>query len=132
MAFTYTEDLSIDRDYVRFQTGDTDEATAFLSDATITSLVSTYGRTEAVIQALQYIIRRLSQPNFRADWLQVDYEKARAGFQKMLDDKQIELGRNRITARAGHAYRADSRQTETPTYDATNWSQFDDDEDGLW
>lgn len=119
MAFTYTEDLTIDRDFIRFHTGDTDveSGACFLSDAVITSLVSVEGSKEkAVIAAIEHIISKLSQPNFEADWLKIDNKSAREGFQKLLAEKQAKFGSKRFVGTAAHTYRADSQQTETPTY----------------
>jgi len=119
MSFTFTEDLAVNRDFVRFHTGDVVEAESFLSDALITSLLATYAsKQEAVIGALRYIIMRFSQPNFRADWLQVDFKSAREGYERLLVEKQGEFGINPITATAIHTYRADSNQTEPPDYSA--------------
>ena len=68
MTFTYTEDLTIERDFVRFHTGDVVETESLLSDAIITSLVASTGSKEkAVIAAIQHKIARLSDPNFKAD-----------------------------------------------------------------
>jgi len=72
MTFTYTEDLTVARDYVRFHTGDTVSDQAYLTDEIITSLLAVESSTNAaVIAAIEHIMARLSQPNFRADWLQV-------------------------------------------------------------
>src|SRR5687768_5115924 len=72
MAFSYEEDLEIERDFVRFWTGDTVEGEHFLSDEIIASLLTVEGtRQKATLAALRSIISQLSKPNFRADWLQV-------------------------------------------------------------
>lgn len=117
MTFTYTEDLTVGRDFVRFHTGDVVSAQAFLSDEIITSLIATTGSKErAVIASFRHIITRLSQPNFRADWLQVDNDKAREGYEHLLTAKMRELGVNEITASVTHVYRADSGTTEEPDF----------------
>lgn len=93
MTFTFTFDLSVERDYVRFHTGDTSEAEAYLSDELITSLISETGsKQQAVISGLRYILIQLSKPNFKADWLQLDYEKAQKSYRQLLADKIRELG----------------------------------------
>lgn len=121
MAFTYAEDLSIDRDYVRFHTGDTDPDGYFLSDAIIISLVEEEGdKQRAVVAALEYIISQLSQPNFEADWLRVDHKAAREGYQQLLATKQEKFGLKRFTGTATHTYRADSQRSEAPTYPETD------------
>lgn len=117
MTFTYTENLTDDVDFVRFHTGDVVSSQAWMSDELITSLVSTTGSKErAVIAAFRHIITRLSQPNFRADWLQVDNASARAGYEKLLTEKKRELGISTITADVVHTYRGDSAATEEPDF----------------
>lgn len=117
MAFTYAEDLSIERDYVRFHTGDTIEAESFLSDAVITSLITSEGsKQKAVIAAIQYMIARLSQPNFKADWLQVDNRTAVQSLKDLMTLKRTELSVPRFEATVVHVYRADSAATEEPDY----------------
>lgn len=118
MAFTYTEDLTVDRDFVRFHTGDTREGESYLSDAIITSLLAIEAtKQQAVIAAIKYIIAQLSTPNFRADWLQVDYATARKSYTMLLREKQREFGLNAITSRAQHNYRADGTLSKAPDYD---------------
>jgi hypothetical protein len=117
MTFTFAEDLTISRDFVRFHSGDTIEAEAFMSDALITSLVTSAGSKErAVIQAIQYKIARLSDPNFKADWLQVENDTAVKSLQALLSLKRTELGIPRFEATITHVYRADSAATEEPDY----------------
>lgn len=117
MTFTYTEDLTDDVDFVRFHTGDVVSDESFLSDGIITSLVATTGSKEAaVIAAIRHIIARLSTPNFRADWLQVDNEAARRGYETLLKEKQKELGFGALVSTGINTYRADSAQTEEPDY----------------
>lgn len=117
MSFTYTEDLTIERDFVRFHTGDVVEAESLLSDALITSLVATAGSKEkAVIAAIQHKIARLSDPNFKADWLEVDNKSAVASLMALLALKRAELGVSRITGSVVHVYRADSAQTSEPDF----------------
>ncbi len=111
MTFTYNGTLATDLDTVRFWIGDTDEASAWLSDETITALLAAQGSVGgAVIAGIQYIIRKLSTPNFRADWLQVDNATARAGYEKMLAEMRREFGLAAVTASAVHTYRFDSDQ----------------------
>jgi len=116
MAFTFTEDLSVARDFVRFHAEDTIEGESMLSDALIASLIATYGQNKAVIQALEYKIQRMNKPSFRADWLQVDPKAAVAELRKTLAEKRTLLGIPRFSASATHVYRADSAQTEESDY----------------
>lgn len=117
MTFSYDEDLTDDVDFVRFHTGDVVEGESFLSDEIIASLVTTKGSKEAaVIAGIRHIIQRLSQPNFRADWLQIDNKSAREGYQAMLADKQAEFGLNTLVGGVVRPYREDSAQVEAPDY----------------
>lgn len=117
MTFTYTEDLSIDRDYVRFHSGDTISAESVLSDALIASLITSAGsKQRAVIAAIQHKIALYSQPNFKADWLTVDNKAAVASLRGLLADKRAELGVSRYVASVTHVYRTDSAATEEPDY----------------
>lgn len=117
MAFTYTEDLLIERDFVRFHTGDVVEADSLLSDGLIASLVViSGGKEKAVIAAIQHKIARLSDPNFRADWLEVDNAAAVKSLQALLAQKRAELNVPRFTSSVTHVYRADSAATSEPDY----------------
>lgn len=121
--FTYAGDLTTDRDFVRFNTGDTNADTSFLSDEVIASLVATEGTKEkAVIAGLEYIITQLAKPDFRADWLSVDHAAAREGYERLLEQKRKKFNltvKTKLTARAVSVYRVDSLQTDadytTPT-----------------
>lgn len=127
MAFTYTEDLTVNRDFVRFHTGDVVSAESFLSDAIITSLLATYSSKQtATIAAIRYILTRLSQPNFTADWLTVDNKGAIDSYRQLLREKQAEFGIAAITASAVYTYRADSLQTEEPDYSDGTVDEDDD------
>lgn len=113
MAFTYMQDLTVPRDFVRFYTGDTVEASSLLSDEVIASLIATTGGKEtAVIAALRHILTRMSQPDFRADWLQVDYAAARAGVMTRLADAERQFGLDALTVESITTYRADSDASE--------------------
>jgi hypothetical protein len=117
MAFTYTPSATpSDRDRVRFHVGDTVEAQHYLEDEDIEMLLAEAGTWQrAVIGGLKYIIARLSQPNFRADWLQVDHKSAREGYERMLVQKRQEFGIAAITATAVSVRRSDSVRGCEPT-----------------
>jgi len=118
VTFTYGEDLTVNRDFVRFWSGDTVSAESFLTDEIITSLLAVSASKEAAaVSAIQYIIRRLSQPNFSADWLTVDMKSAREGYEKLLADVRRQLGVASLTATTGYTWRPDSGMTEAPTFD---------------
>lgn len=109
MSFTYAGDLSVNRDWVRFEIGDTTQDQAWLTDEVIASLISTTGSKEAaVIKGLKYIITQLSKPDFRADWLSITNGDARKGYESMLTEKRIEYGLNNVTSSVVLTYRSDS------------------------
>lgn len=118
MAFSFDTALTSNLDKVRFHIGDTEETGYYLHDATITALLSSEGGVHgAVIAGILYIIAKLSQPNFTADWLTVDNASARKSFEALLKQKRREFGLPLITAQSAHVYRLDSLQTEAPDYD---------------
>lgn len=114
MAFTFDPALSNNTSLVRFHIGDTNENGHYLEDATINYFVTNYDLATAVIRCIQYIITQLSTPNFSQDWLTVSNEQARAGYEKLLKSKAIELGISLTGAVASSTislpYRADSYQ----------------------
>lgn len=117
MTFTFTDDLTIPVNFVRFYSSDTVQAEAFLSDELITSLITDAGsKQKAVIAAIEYKIARLSQPNFKADWLQVDNKSAVDSLLKMLAARRAQFGVPAVTASVMHVYRADSAATEEPDF----------------
>jgi hypothetical protein len=117
MAFTFGEDLTEARDYVRFHTGDTIDP-GFMSDALIASLITSEGSNNAaVITGLEYICALLSRPDFKADWLTVNNAEALKGYERRLAAKRSAFGVPRFTASVTHVYRADSDATEEPEYD---------------
>ena len=118
MTFTFDTDLSTDLALVRFNIGDTSEEGAYLADETITALLSQEGTIgKAVIASIRYILTQLSTPNFKKDWLSVDYKTAREGFEKLLIDKaeefDISLTRGiKLVSSISNVSRADSYQTD--------------------
>lgn len=93
MTFTFAADLSTDLAIVRFHIGDTSEDGAYLADETINALLTSEGSVGgAVVASIRYILTQLSVPNFKKDWLSVDYEKARTGYEAMLKQKASEFG----------------------------------------
>ena len=115
MTFTYGEDLTDNGDFVRFHSGDTVSAQAYLTDEIITSILAVESsKQHAVIAAIQYIVARLSQPNFSADWLTVSHEQARKGYETVLAMKRREFGISKHVVSTTHVYRVDSDATEEP------------------
>lgn len=119
MTFTFDEALTTDLAFVRFHSGDTVEAESLISDELINGLVTLAGSKEAAaVQAIEYKITLMSQPKFKADWLEVDPATAIAGLRAMLATKRKELGvtENVIDSGVTHVFRADSQQTSEPDY----------------
>lgn len=116
MAFTYTEDLTVDADFVRFHTHDTVENESQLSDAIITSLLATETTKEnAVIAGLTYKMHALLVPDIDADELTIQNNKEAAdGYRKLIGDKKTEFGVPTYVATVTYTYRADSDATEEP------------------
>jgi hypothetical protein len=114
MTFTYDITLSTDLSQVRFNIGDTNEKGAYLADETINALLTSEGSVGgAVVASIRYILTQLSTPNFKQDWLSVDYEKARQGYEKMLKDKSQEFGISlgaSVSSTIAQPYRSDSYQ----------------------
>jgi hypothetical protein len=128
MTFTFSNTLSTDLAKVRFHTGDTSEDGAYLADETITALLTSEGSVGgAVVACLKYIITQLSVPTFRKDWLSVDSQSARQGFENLLKVKAQEFGIAAFgvttTATIANPYRADSYQYTSATSRETTESE---------
>lgn len=106
--------------HVRFEIGDVNSDRQILQDETINAVIADTGSWQtAVIACIENIIMQLtSQPDFRADWLQVDYRTALEYYQKMLPLKARQLGvpMGQVRANARYIWRPDSNQTSEPTY----------------
>ena len=121
MTFTFDNTLSTDLALVRFHTGDTSVEGHYLDDETLTYLITTHGVAGAVIRAIDYIITQLSQPNFKLDWLTVTNSEARAGYEKLREQKAQELGVTTgsvASSAISHVHRADSYENDSGVYTA--------------
>jgi len=130
MNFTY--DLTIpytDLTRVRYETGDTVQASALWSDEEILFVLSEKGSVQlAVVSLVRNAIAKFSHDDdFKADWLQVDRTNRLAALKMLLQQKQGEYGLGSGTAGVVHRYRADSRQHEEPDYTAPDYDAYDDD-----
>ena len=124
MTFTFATDLSTNLAKIRFHVGDTNEDGAYLADETINALYTSEGSVGAAsIACIRYILTQLSTPNFRKDWLWVNYEEARKGFENLLKLKAqefgIALGSVTASATISLPYRADSYQYTGQTRETT-------------
>ena len=122
MTFSFDPALPTDTDLVRFHIGDTNvDGGHYLENETIDYFVAAHSVEEAVLLCIKYIITQLSTPNFKQDWLSVDLDKARTGYENMLAEKEAEFGLASssivATATVSLPTRADSYQTTSDTYD---------------
>lgn len=117
MSFTYEPGAAAGIDdvtRVRWHTSQTVEAESLLTDEEIRFALREAGTWQgAVIAGLLLIIGKLSRPDFTADWLKISTSGARAAYERLLEQKRVELGqRTVISARAVHVTRADTVSTD--------------------
>ncbi len=123
MGYTYDPALSTDLSLVRFHVGDNSDKGHYLDDGEITYWLTASGSVGgAVLACIKYIITRLSQPDFRLDWMSVSNASALAGFQELLKIKAQEFGLSATgavpTSSIAFSHRADSYEAnEDGTYD---------------
>jgi enterochelin esterase-like enzyme len=93
VTFTYSP-ISTDRDRVRFHLGDTDASAPKFSDEEIDAvIVECDGHWKpATLACIRNLIARLSQPDFKADWLQVTSGDAIASWRRLYSEKSAEFG----------------------------------------
>lgn len=126
MTFTYTIGSDIGR--VRLRVGDRreliDPATGLGTDSGIRSdeeiqdFIDQEGSWQkACIAWVQSFLNQLNtEPDFTADWLEVDLESVRESYEKMLGELKVWLGVSGVgnTTTTTPAWRSDSFQTEAP------------------
>lgn len=118
MTFTYDPSTVTDIERVRFAIGDTVESGALFSDEEINMVISETGTYKtAVIACIEAMIAMYSEPNFRADRLQVDNKSAVSSLRTLLQTKRREYGLPAITTSNVYTWRPDSLQDEAPDYD---------------
>lgn len=125
MAFTYN--FTTDTTYIsaiRLHINDTTDGTggqAKLTDAEILYGISEGGGTlgGGVCKCIQFLMAKVADPNFKADWLEVDNAVAYKSFKDLLTIKRQEFGISANRATTGYAWRPDSALTEAPTFDST-------------
>ena len=116
MTYTYTEDLTVNRDFVRFHTHDTIESESELSDEIIASLLATESsKQRAVIAALRYKMQNLMRPDVEADEISIDQHAAAVqSYRDLIKEKELEFSLQRYVSSVTYTYRADSSATEEP------------------
>lgn len=125
MAFSFDPSLSDYVSIIRFHIGDTKVEGYFIEDETIEYLYNQNQSVgEAVIASIKFILSRLSQPDYRTDWLSISgMDRAREGFRQLLKDKSAEFGvsinGSSFGSSISYPYRADSLQDEETEYDGS-------------
>ncbi|MCK6578112.1 MAG: hypothetical protein L6Q98_08425 [Anaerolineae bacterium] len=114
---TFTFDPANPRniDRVRIYTGQTVEEQSLLTDEEITFLLSEEGGVgAAVVAGLELIINKLSQPDFKVDWLTVSAGDAIKSYRTSLAQMRNKFGVPAIAATPRAVYRPDSLMTDAP------------------
>jgi len=101
------------RDRVRFEISDTEvtERQAFLEDEEIDSVLSIESDNlgAAVVACIDYIIGKLSRPDYRVDWLSVSAQKDAADSYRLLRlTKARQFGIGGVSTISTHTLRQDS------------------------
>ena len=115
MTQSFDSSLSTEKDWVRFQIGDTNDEGMYIEDESIQYFINDSSKEDAVIQSIEYIITQLSSPDTRLDWLTVSYADAREGYENLLLRKRNELGIQSVsfgTTNITYPWRVDTAQTD--------------------
>jgi len=126
LAFTYDIDTDIGR--VRLKVGDRRElidpetgaatGSGIRSDEEIQKMIDDEGSWQkACIAWIQSFLSQINiEPNWTADWLEVEFHTMRDGLEKMLAEYKVWLGVAGLgnTTTTTPAWRSDSLQTEAP------------------
>ncbi len=109
-----------DLNHVRWEIGDINSDRVIFSDEIINAVVSDQGSWQtAVIACIMTIIMQLnSNPDFKADWLQVSYKTALDGYNKMLliKARELDVSVGQIKSTALYIWRPDSMETSQIVY----------------
>jgi hypothetical protein len=118
MTFSYNPFVT-DKDRVRFNIGDTDSNTAFLTDEEITAIIADSGNWQpAVIVCLQYMLQKIALvPKFSNGWLTVSSVADSQSIRELLKQKRREFGLPEIQGDTINTYRVDSAATESPDFE---------------
>ena len=93
MTFTYDVSAPTDITRVRYNIADTESSSARYQDEEIAFVLSEHGGSvgATVLSLLRRELAKLaSQPNFRADWLQVDLQYQQKALESLIDAKSTE------------------------------------------
>ena len=117
MTFTYDLATPTDITRVRFHIGDVIESGAIFQDEELQFVIDEAGDyQQAVIDIINSLIARLSaEPDFKADWLQVDSSRSLDGYKALLAEKRRAFGISAVSSSGKAVYRSDSDQTAPPS-----------------
>lgn len=103
MTFTFNEDLSTDKDLVRFQLGDTDSEDQLISDEMIAALLTKEGSVNgAAISACRYLIAKFSREvDSSIESISVSASQKVAQFKNLVLDLQRNRGGGLAVATTG-------------------------------
>lgn len=93
MSFTFNANPFDDIGRIRFAIGDTDSTAAIFTDEVLNGLITEKGDwKKAAVAAVENIITQLLIPNFQADWLRVEADKALQGYERLLNRLRQDFG----------------------------------------
>ena len=120
MAFTYTPTVPDDITRVRFALSDTDSDAPKFSDEEINFQITELGSwPNAVIGCIDNLIARLvTDPDFDADWLQIDSEEAIQGLYALKAQKLNEYG---LVGGSPVVISRPSYRDDSPPSSASDW-----------
>lgn len=119
MTFTFKTNPFDDIGRIRFAIGDTDSAAVIFEDEVLNGLITEKGDwKKAAVAAVGNIITQLLIPNFQADWLRVETDKALQGYERLLTRLRQDFGipLSGITLKVVQVERSDGDCTGTTEY----------------
>ncbi len=125
---TATYNLATDIGKIRLHINDRDTTAPKLTDEEIQYALDQKSSVGgAVVWCLQFLMAQVADPNFVADWLQVDNSTAYKSLADLLALKRQEFGIPQFEASVTHVYRPDSLATQEPDFSETQAGNDDDD-----
>lgn len=119
MTFTFNTNPFDDVGRIRFAIGDTDSTAQIFDDEVLNGLIAEKGDwKKAAVAAVENIITQLLIPNFQADWLKVEVDKALGGYERLLTRLRQDFGisLSGITLSVVQVARSDGDCTSTTEY----------------
>jgi len=117
MTFTFVTNPFDDIARVRWAIGDFDELAYAFEDELIEGLITENGSWQsAAVAAVKGLITQLLMPNFQADWLRVDADKAVKNYEALLRRLQDEYQIEAISITMTYPTRNDGNDTQVTDY----------------